>query len=461
MKVTRHNRLTRRRFIGTTAAAVSMFNIVPRHVLGAPGQPSANDKLNIGCIGVGGMQGLQDTKNAAQGNNIYALCDVDKRHLGTAAAEFPSAKKYEDFREMLDKEHKNLDAITVVTPDHMHATISLWGMERGLGVYCEKPLTQTVWEANLIRKAAQKYKVATQMGNQGYSCEATRLACELIWDGRLGDVTEVHSMQTKNHRGYGINQWPPSQPVPEYLDWDLWLGRAPKIPYYSCLHPVNWRGFPNFGAQAIGNWAVHMLGPAHWGLQLGGPESIECISVEGVNPVSLPLFVCRYDFPERPNKYVPSGKMPPLSLYWYEGDKSKEFKLPEPLTENDWMKGMNTLFVGSKGFMATSGRGESVRLVPEGAMKKFRKPPRVLDRVPAGHMGSWVEAVKGGKPAASNFNVAGRYMEWLLLGTISWRFPNQKLMWDAENLRFTNNDAANEFVKPTFRKGWELEDIVI
>jgi len=170
-----------------SAVAVTALNVVPRHVLGAPGKPSANDKLNIGCVGVGGMQGAGDVRRVSS-QNIYALCDVDQRHLDKTAAHYPSAKKYRDFREMLDKEHKTLDAITVTIPDHMHATVSLWAMERGLGVYCQKPLTQTVWEARLLAKAARKYKVATQMGNQGYSCEATRVACEIIFNGDLGDI---------------------------------------------------------------------------------------------------------------------------------------------------------------------------------------------------------------------------------------------------------------------------------
>ena len=458
MKVTKSNRLTRRHFLGASAAAVSTFNIVPRHVLGAPGKPSANDKLNIGCVGVGGMQGGSDVRSVSS-QNIYALCDVDKNHLNKSAQRYSAAKQYQDFREMLDKEYKNLDAITVTIPDHMHASVALRAMERGLGVYCQKPLTQTVWEARLLTNAAKKYKVATQMGNQGYSCEATRMACELIWNGNLGEVTEVHAM----HGGgfaRGVTKWPETKDVPAHLNWDHWLGRAQERPYGPKIHPVQWRGFLDYGTQMIGDWGIHILGPTNWGLQLGSPTSVECVSVEGVNPVTYPSYACKMEFPERPCKHVASGKMPPLTLHWYEGRKAGDFKPPEGLTRDD-VRRYNAIFVGSKGFMGTSGRGEGVRLLPEASMKDFKKPPRVIDRVKGGHHGSWIQAVKDGTQTCSNFTIAGPYAEWLLLGTISWRFPNQKLMWDGKNLRFTNNEEANEYVKPKFRKGWELKDVVV
>ena len=186
----RDKQVTRRDFMGATAA-LAAFSIVPRHVMAGSGQPAPGDKLNIGCIGVGGMQGGNDVRSISS-ENIYALCDVDEKHLDAASAKYPKAKRYRDFREMLDKEHKNLDGVTITIPDHMHATAALWAMERGLGVYCQKPLTQSVWEARLLTRAAEKYKVATQMGNQGYSSVATRISCEIIWNGDLGDITEVH-----------------------------------------------------------------------------------------------------------------------------------------------------------------------------------------------------------------------------------------------------------------------------
>jgi len=439
------------------AAALAGCAFVPRHVLAGSGGQAPSEKLNIGSIGVGGMQGGNDVRSVS-GENIYALCDVDANHLDKTGAKYPKAKRYRDFREMLDKEYKNLDAVTITIPDHMHASVALRAMERGLAVYCQKPLTQSVWEARLLTKAAKKYGVVTQMGNQGYSSVATRIACEIIWNGDLGDITEVHSMSGGGF-ARGVTQWPPAEEVPGTLDWDLWTGRARKRPYSSKIHPIHWRGYLDYGTQMVGDWGIHMLGPANWALQLGSPTSVECISVEGVNPVTYPSYACRFEFPARPNRYVPAKKMPPVTITWYEGSKVSDFVLPEGLTSQD-IKGYNEIFVGTKGTMGTGGRGESVRLIPEAKMAGYKRPPEVLKRSP-GHFQDWIRACKGGDAACSNFSVAGPYTEWILLGAISWRFPNQKLLWDGKNLRFTNNDKANDYVKPHFRSGWELSDITI
>lgn len=445
---------TRRQFLGTSAA-VGAFLIVPRHVVAGSGQLAPSDKMNIGSVGVGGMQGGSDV-NSVNSENIYALCDVDENFLNKMAESYPKAKKYRDFREMLDKEAQNLHAVTITIPDHMHASVALRAMERGLAVHCQKPLTQSVWEARLLTKAAEKYKVPTQMGNQGYSSQATRVACEILWDGQIGDVTEVHSWCGGGF-ARGVKQWPAAEQVPATLNWDLWTGRTREHTYSSTIHPWNWRGYLDYGTQMIGDWGIHMLGPANWGLQLGSPVSVECFAVDEVNPVTYPHYACKFEFPERPNKHVPSGKMPPLTLYWYEGKMAEKFQRPADLTAED-LKSFNELFVGTKGYLATGGRGESVRLVPESRMKDFQKPAEVIPRSP-GHFQDWIRACKGGESACSNFSIAGPYTEWMLLGAISWRFPNEKLLWDGASLRFTNNEKANDFVRPYFRKGWELPDI--
>src|SRR5262249_27221496 len=254
---------TRREFI-KALSAMATVSIVPRHVLAGSGQQAPSEKLNIGCVGVGGMQGANDV-NSVKSENIYALCDVDEKHLGQMATRYPKAKLYRDFREMLDKERKNLQGVTVTIPDHMHASVAVWAMERGIGVYCQKPLTQSVWEARLLTKAAEKYKAATQMGNQGYSAEATRVACEIIWNGEIGDVTEVHSVSNGGF-SRGTTTWPAVEDVPKTLNWDLWTGRAAEHAYSSKIHPINWRGFLDYGTQMIGDWGIHMLGPANWAL---------------------------------------------------------------------------------------------------------------------------------------------------------------------------------------------------
>ena len=451
------NLSTRREFLAS-AAAFSAFTIVPRHVLAASGRPAPSDKLNIGCVGVGGMMGASDVRGMIS-ENIYALCDVDETQLAPMAAHLPEAKTYKDYREMLDREYKNLDAITVTTPDHTHAAIALWAMERGLAVHCQKPLTQAVWEARLLAKAARKYNVVTQMGNQGYSSDATRVACEIIWSGEIGDITEVHSMSAGGF-AREITAWPPAEDIPKTLDWDLWLGRAPEAPYSSQIHPINWRGFLDYGSQMIGDWGIHQLGPANWALQLGSPASVECSAVEGVNPVTFPHYTCKMEFPERPNPHVPSGKMPPVTVYWYEGNLAGSFQPPGGLTAED-CEGFNEIFVGTKGFLGTKGRGESVSLLPASRMEGYEPPKRVLKRNLLGHYHDFIHGCKGGPAPCSEFSIAGPFTEWLLLGSICWRFPNERLLWDGANLRFTNNEKANEYVTPTFRKGWELEDITL
>jgi len=282
------------------------------------------------------------------------------------------------------------------------------------------------------------------------------MACEIIWNGDLGDITEVHAMYNGGF-ARGVTQWPAVQEVPRTLDWNLWTGRAPEHTFSSQIHPRNWRGYLDYGSQMIGDWGIHILGPANWALQLGRPASVECVAVEGVNPVTYPNYACKYEFPARPNQFVKSGKMPPVTVYWYEGSMAGKFKPPEGLTARD-VDGYNEIFVGTKGCMGTSGRGESVRLLPESRMQDFKKPPRVLERS-LGHYADWIRACKGGGPACSNFSIAAPYTEWMLLGSICWRFPNEKLLWDGKHMRFTNNKRANDFIKPYFRKGWELKDI--
>jgi predicted dehydrogenase len=448
---------TRRQFVvGATAAALM---IVPRHVLGGKAGPAPSEKLNLGSIGVGGMQGANDVGSVSS-ENIYALCDVDQTQLKKTAARYPKAKHYRDFRKMLDKERKNLDGVTITIPDFMHATAAVWAMERGIGVHCQKPLTATVWEARLLASAARKYKVATQMGNQGYSSPATRIACEYIWNDEIGDVTEVHSW---NGGGFsrGIVQWPRPEPVPATLDWNLWQGRSREHTYSSKIHPINWRGFLDYGSMMIGDWGIHQLGPANWALGLGAtyPTSVECTAVTGVNPVTYPNYACKMQFPERPSKYVKSGNMPPVAVYRYEGSMAKMFQPPQGLAHAD-LRDVNEIFVGTKGYLGTGGRGESYTLLPRSKQVGTARPPAVLERSP-GHFQDWIRACKGGQPACSNFTIAGPYTEWMLLGAISWRFPHEKLLWDGENLRFTNNEKANDFVKPSARKGWELPNIAV
>jgi len=453
--------LNRRQFIksslAASAAVIAPFNILPA---GA----SPNSKLNVGCIGVGGMQGFSDV-NSVRSENIYAMCDVDDRFMKRAAEHFPAAQKYRDFRQMFDKEAKNLDAVTITIPDHMHATVALWAMERGIHVYLQKPLTQTVWEARLMKNAAKKFNVVSQMGNQGYSSDGIRRACEAVWRGDVGDITEIHS---RNGGGFArdITAWPREEKTrkrkrraPAWIDWKMWAGRAEEHAFSTRIHPSNWRGFQAYGTQMIGDWGVHQLGFANWALQLHAPASVECTAVEGVNPVSYPHYACKIEFPERPNQYVPAGKMPPVTLYWYEGNMAEKFH-PSTHLPKEEIKNFSSVYYGTKGMMGTDGYCGYYRLIPKTKMADFQEPAPVLDRSP-GHFQQWIQACKGEGSTCSNFTVAAPYTEWLLLGTISWRFPGEKLLWDHKNMRFTNNKKANEYVKPNFRKGWKLDQSTV
>ncbi len=456
----KQKKLSRREFLGS-AAATTAFTIVPRHVLAGSGRPAPSDTLNMGAVGVGGNIGGVDLTRTNAGQNVYALCDVDENLAGARFVQNPQAKLYKDYRRMLDKEKDNLDAITATVPDFSHASVAIWAMERGIGCYIEKPLTQSIWEARLLKKAEQKYKVGTQMGNQGFSSGAARVSIEIIWSGQLGDITEVHSM---NGGGFarGIESWPEPEPVPETLQWDLWQGHTREHTYTSRFHPVNWRGVQEYGTGMIGDWGIHQLANANYalGLHTTHATSVTCTAVEGANPVTYPHYSCIYEFPERDHPYIAGQKMPPLKVYWYEGNFARNITPPESM-EGYAMSGYNCYYIGTKGIMGTSGHANSVGLIkiPDG----FERPEEMIPRVPS-HMEDFVRSVKEGSDgvkACSNFSVSAPYTEWMLLGAISWRFPNEKLEWDGENLRFTNNDKANEYVKPYFRPGWELEDITV
>src|SRR4051812_6133401 len=270
------------------------------------------DKLNVASIGCGG-QGGKDLQDAARTENIVALCDVDEKRAAENFKKFEKQPKYKDFRVMLDKEGKNIDACTIGIPDFMHAPVALACMQRGKHVYVEKPLTRTPWEARLLRDAAVKYKVATQMGNQGFSHECNRVAAEIVWSGAIGDVTEAHISTTPGTHPTGLQEAPPEESVPDTLDWQTWLGAATMRPYSSYYTPYNWRGFLDFGTGQIGNWATHTAGPVQVALQLGHPSSVERVAVVGESKITYPeRAIVRIDFPSR-------GGMPPVKVFYHDG----------------------------------------------------------------------------------------------------------------------------------------------
>jgi len=436
--------MNRRDFLASTAVAAAAFTIVPRYVLGGPGYTPPSEKLNIAGIGVGG-RGASDIK-AVSSENIVALCDVDDKRAGETFTRYPKAKKYRDFRKMLEKE-KNIDAVVVATPDHVHAVAAMMAVKMGKHVYCEKPLTHLIYEARQLTKAAREAKVATQMGNQGHSGEGNRLICEWIWDGAIGPVREVHTWTNRPIWPQGIDRPKETPPIPKTLDWDLWLGPAPQRPYNPAYLPFNWRGWWDFGTGALGDMACHIIDSPFWALKLKYPISVEASSTK-VNSETYPLAsIVRYEFPAR-------GNMPPVKLTWYDGGLRPP--RPEELEPGRKMGSDNggVLFVGEKGKLVCSCYGNSPRLIPEAKMAAYKRPPKTIPRV-EGHHKDWIRACKTGKPACSNFDYAGPLAETVLLGNIAIR-TGKKLYWDGPKMKFTNVPEANEYVHQQYRQGWTL-----
>lgn len=493
------------------AVPAAGFGSVPS--LKALGYKPYYDKLNVAAIGCGG-QGGAIMNQAAATENIVALCDVDESRAAANLKRYSGQPKYKDFRVMLDKEAKNIDACTIGIPDFMHATVALACMQHGKHVYVEKPLTRTPWEARLLQEAAIKYQVATQMGNQGFSHECNRVAAEILWSGEIGDVREAHISASPGTHPTGVQELPRESSVPPTLDWNLWMGSASMRPFSPDYVPYNWRGFLDFGTGQVGNWATHTAGPVHTALQLTAPVTLERIAIDGESKYSMPhRYVVRLDFPAR-------GKMPPVSVYYHDSARPGDpeaYHVPGmenetilPPTNNltakgrpmgNWrrapdaappaqrparpaggppmgaggpgvavflppggrgggpvpgvLSGNGSVFVGSKGVMATSSRGEGVWLLPQARWQAYELPPQLLTRSP-GHMMDWIRACKGGESSCSDFSITAPFAEWLALAIIAMRVPG-KLEWDSKNMRFTNSPEANKLVKPEFRKGWELK----
>jgi hypothetical protein len=505
----RDPRFSRRHFFYGTllAGAVPSGGFGSTPSLPKLGYKSPNEKLNLAAIGAGG-QPAADLRAAHAGvENVVALADCDWQRGEESFQRFPQAAKYKDFRKMLDKSGKDIDAIVVGPPDHMHATCALACMQLGKHVYVEKPLTRTPWEARLLTQAAQRYKVATQMGNQGYSHDATRVACEILWSGEIGDVKEVHAWTGRASWPQEMEKIPAPTPVPDTLDWDLWLGGAAYRPFtagdsdyqnfatkrrggrpvdpseasFGFYLPFNWRGYYDFASSLIGDWGVHILGPANWGLQLSPAYlvSVECIKKDTLPPFTFPDEIAlKYEFAARPS-------MPPVTVYWYHHQGGDAYTPPGMTLEEARRipgtgpqvgpprsgsggrppqgSGYNCIFVGSKGYLGTNGRGEDVGLLPGSRWADYRLPNAYLPRSPGAsfgnnhpaHLRDWVRACKGGVPACSNFGIAGPYTEWLVLGAAAVHYDG-KLLWDNNKGEVTNIREANKWVKPTFRKGWEI-----
>jgi len=463
--------VTRRRFLGTAAAASAAFSLVPRHVLGGPRFVAPSDKVNIAIVGAGGqgrtnMRGLfplADVQIIAVADPIENE-DLEQFYFKGIAGRLPvkaeaekhySAKTpnfkvadYVDFREMLEKE-KAIDAVLCATPDHLHAYVSVFAMRNGKHVYCEKPLTHNVWEARLVSRVAKETGLATQMGNQGHSGDGIRQTCEWLWSGAIGDVREVHAWTNASRWSKKYTHGRPAEEaVPAGVKWDLWLGPREPRPYSSAYTPVTWRDYWSFGTAPIGDFFCHNFDAPCWALDLKAPVSIEAYGAGGVDAeMAPPGGIYTYKFPAR-------DKFPPVTFTWYDGGMRPP--RPEGLEDDDQLGagGNGTLFVGDKGLLTCPGWAGDPRLLPGTKMDNFKRPAKTLPRS-NGHHRDWIDACKGGKPSSANFEYGAALTEMGLLGLVAMRV-GKKMIWDAAAMKSPNAPEADRYLKGTYRKGWEI-----
>ncbi|MDN3203705.1 Gfo/Idh/MocA family protein [Algoriphagus sediminis] len=469
---------SRRKFLKTAAASAASFYIVPRSVLGGPGFIAPSDKLRVAGIGVGGMGG-NDVRGVFQSGKaeFIALCDVDDSRASQVVNKMKKAKYYKDFRKMLEAEENNIDAVTVSTPDHMHAVQAMMAMKMGKHVYVQKPLSHDIYEARKLTEAAEEYKVVTQMGNQGSSGDGVRKMVEWYQAGLIGEATKVYSWTNRPVWPQGI-PWPENKMTPpEDLDWDLWLGTAPYKDYVGNLVPFNWRGWWDYGTGALGDMACHIMEPPFRVLELGYPKSAEC----SVGSVYVGEFQ-RGFFPEScpPSSHITlrfdrPGKED-LEFHWMDGGIQPT--RPEELEPNEIMGdgGNGVIIEGTEGKMMCATYGRNPQLLPTSRTKDINVP-ETLYRVPkgdGGHYNNWVEACIAGYGSeefnrlSSPFSTAGPLTESVLMGNLAIRsydyqdkkgeFPGRgiKLVWDGPNMQIKNFEPANQFVRRDYRDGYSL-----
>jgi len=450
--------MNRRTFLSTTtgtlAAASSVF---PSFSIGKPG-PSANSKLNVAFIGSGGWIARQPYEQGCSEENLVAFCDVDRDLSAENMKNWRTTQPFfDDYRVMLDKMHKEIDAVVISTPDHTHFPATLAAMERGIHVYTQKPLTHNIWQARTLVKARERYKVVTQMGNQGHAGDGIRQSVEAYRSGVIGDVSEVFARNEGpemggEHFGNPSTMPPPPSPVPEGLAWDLWLGPAEKRPFYRDYLPKKWRAFYDFGSGMLGDWGCHTFDTPVWALDLDPPDVVECVtrkdSLDGVIPASSQV---KFHFPAK-------GTRGPVTLTWFDGpqDWTKVGRIDKFGAENAAHLGRACWMVGTKGLLGCGTHAGAPLILP-GELRnewKANPPAETIARVDGGPFREWLRAIKQtGPEPGSNFTYSAKLTEIILLGVLAQRF-NTRIEWDAKNAKITNHPELNAFIKEPVRQGW-------
>lgn len=421
-----------------SASALGGFHVNPTP---AAASDSPNERLNLAAVGAAGQAAANIA--ACRSENIIAIADVDEQLLEKGAAGYGDARRYRDFRVMLEQEADKIDAVLVGTPDHTHAPAAAMAMRMNKHVYCEKPLAHTVQEARVLAGLAKSNQLVTQMGTQIHAGANYRRVVELIRAGAIGTVSHVHVWAAVDYSG---GKYTAGTPAPAHLDWDLWLGPAAERPYSEGIHPFHWRRFWDFGSGGLSDLGCHYMDLPHWALELRGPVTVQARG-PAVDPVSPPSWlVVDYQYPQR-------GDLPPVKLTWYDGDKRPEQLATLSDAEGkplDWRSGV--LFVGSDG-MLISDYGRHL-LLPTDQFADYRRPdPTIADSI--GHHAEWLNAIRSGGPTTCNFDYSGALSEAVMLGVVAYR-SGETLQWDAEHLRVTNSDAAQQFISKEYRKGWEI-----
>jgi predicted dehydrogenase len=439
-----------------TGVAAALFSILPGRTHHAAESPI--NKVNCAGIGIGSQGGRDVDEVAALGHNIVALCDVDENYAAKQFAKYPNAKRFVDYREMFDKIGSEIEAVVIGTPDHTHAVIALEAIKRGKHVYCEKPLAHSVEEIRKLMVAAKESKVVTQLGNQGHSSDSIRRLCEWVWAGAIGQVHTIHAGCDAFKNVYcqipnlpKVNQ---KQEVPKGLNYDLWLGPVEYRPYSSLWVPWNWRGWMHFGGGVIGDWICHVVDPAFWALDLGAPSTVVA-EVKDYDPAKHgltypPATRITFEFPAK-------NQRGPVKLVWHDGNET--MPKPEGFPEDEKIPGTGAILIGEKGMIVHGSHGAgSCHLVPDALNEQYAGKSAPAPKIPRvkGHAWDWIEAIRTGREAGSNFGYGGPLTEIALLGIIAIQYPGQKLEWDSAGMRFTNHSDANRHVRTAYRAGWSV-----